>query len=100
MRHLACHCLSVAAMPGDPAVRRVLDAARDCCERWGRSKITVDDIATEAGVSRATLYRMFPGGKDNLFEALRQRETEDFFVRLSETLRGAQSFEDLIVRAS
>ena len=54
-------------------MRRVLDAALDCCERWGRSKTTVDDIATEAGISRATLYRMFPGGRDNLFEALRQQ---------------------------
>ena len=76
----------------------MLDAARACCERWGRSKTTVDDIATEAGISRATLYRMFPGGRDNLFEALRQQETEDFFTKLSETLNGAESFEDLIVR--
>ena len=34
---------------------RVLDAAKTCCERWGIAKVTVDDIATEAGVSRATL---------------------------------------------
>ena len=63
---------------------------RACCERWGRAKTTVDDIATEAGISRATLYRMFPGGRDNLFEALRQQETEDFFVTLSESLNGAE----------
>ena len=50
----------------DPAEVRVLDAAKLCCERWGLAKVTIDDIATEAGVSRATLYRLFPGGKDVL----------------------------------
>jgi AcrR family transcriptional regulator len=78
---------------------RVITAAKRCCERWGRAKTTVDDIAAEAGISRATLYRLFPGGRDKLFEAMRQRETEDFFVTLSQSLAGATSFEDLLVRA-
>ena len=82
----------------DPAERRVLDAAKSCCERWGLAKVTIEDIANEAGVSRATLYRMFPGGKDVLFEALRVRELEDFFTRLSAHLDGAADFEDLLVR--
>ena len=50
---------------------RVLDATERCCEKWGIAKVTVEDIAAESGVSRATIYRMFPGGKDVLFEALR-----------------------------
>ena len=82
----------------DPAEQRVLDAAKFCCERWGLAKVTIEDIATEAGVSRATLYRMFPGGKDVLFEALRVRDIEDFFTRLSAHLDGASDFEDLLVR--
>jgi len=85
-------------MEVDPAERRVLDAAKSCCERWGVAKVTIEDIAHEAGVSRATLYRMFPGGKDVLFEALRLRELEDFFTRLSVHLDGATDFEDLLVR--
>ncbi len=85
-------------MSSDPAERRVLDAAKTCCERWGVTKVTIEDIANEAGVSRATLYRMFPGGKDVLFEALRVRELEDFFTRLSVHLDGATDFEDLLVR--
>jgi AcrR family transcriptional regulator len=77
---------------------RVLDAAIACCERWGRDKVTVDDIATEARCSRATIYRLFPGGKDNLFEALRVRESTDFFQKLEAHLAGAVDFEDLLVR--
>ncbi|MFM8266678.1 MAG: TetR/AcrR family transcriptional regulator [Ilumatobacteraceae bacterium] len=80
------------------AEQRVLDATKACCERWGIAKVTIDDIATAAGVSRATLYRMFPGGKDVLFDALRVRELEDFFARLSAHLVGADTFDDLLVR--
>ncbi len=76
----------------------MLDAAKTCCERWGLAKVTIEDIANAAGVSRATLYRMFPGGKDILFEALRVRELEDFFTRLGVHLDGAIDFEDLLVR--
>lgn len=61
------------------------------------SKLTIDDIAAEAGVSRATLYRMFPGGKDVLFEALRVRELEDFFTRLAGHLEHVDTLEDLLV---
>lgn len=77
---------------------RVLDATKRCCERWGIEKVTIDDIAAEAGVSRATLYRMFPGGKDVLFDALRVRELEDFFTRLTEQLQGADELEEILVR--
>lgn len=89
-----------ATAPGSVSVveARALDAAKRCVERWGMSKVTIDDIATEAGVSRATLYRMFPGGKDVLFEALRVRELEDFFTRLAAHLDHAESLEDLLVR--
>jgi AcrR family transcriptional regulator len=85
-------------MTPDPAERRILDAAKSCCERWGLAKVTIEDIANVAGVSRATLYRLFPGGKDVMFEALRVRELEDFFTRLSAHLDGAEDFEELLVR--
>ncbi len=77
---------------------RVLDATKACCERWGIAKVTIDDIAAEAGVSRATLYRMFPGGKDVLFDALRVHELEGFFTRLSAHIEGTDDLEELLVR--
>jgi len=77
---------------------RILDATKACCERWGIAKVTVDDIATEAGVSRATLYRLFPGGRDVLYDALRVRETEEFMADLTERIQGARGYEDLVVR--
>ena len=83
---------------GNDAETRVLDAAQRCCDRWGIAKVTIDDIATDAGVSRATIYRMFPGGKDVLFEALRVRELEEFFALLRSQVEGSESLEDLLVR--
>ena len=77
---------------------RVLDAAKRGCERWGFDRVTIDDIAADAGISRATLYRMFPGGKDVLFEALRVRELEEFFTILRDRVEGAPTIEDLLVR--
>ena len=56
---------------GSTVEDRVLLAVRDCCERYGTAKVTIDDVARVAKVSRATIYRMFPGGKDVLFDALR-----------------------------
>jgi len=77
---------------------RVLDAVKACCERWGMAKVTIEDIAAEAGTSRATVYRLFPGGKDNIYEALRQRESRDFFSELNSHLAEANGYEDLLVR--
>jgi AcrR family transcriptional regulator len=81
-----------------PAETRILDATKACCERWGIAKVSIDDIAAEAGVSRATLYRMFPGGKDVVFDAHRVRELEQFFTELKKGVSGAVDLEDLLVR--
>jgi AcrR family transcriptional regulator len=80
-------------------IARVLDATKSCCERWGFERVTIDDIAREAGVSRATLYRLFPGGKDVLFDALRVQELEDFFNRLLAAIGEADTLEDLLTAA-
>ncbi len=80
------------------AETRILDAAKRCCEQWGFDKVTVDDIATASGVSRATLYRLFPGGKDVLFEALRVRELTEFFDTLTAEVATVDDFEELVVR--
>lgn len=79
------------------AEHRVLDATQRCCERWGMDRVTVDDIAAEAGISRATLYRLFPGGKDVLFDALRTRESLAFFTNLRDQVSAADDFEDVVV---
>lgn len=67
--------------------------------RVGLAKTTVEDVAREAGVSRATLYRSFPGGRDALVSATIARETEAFFVELAEAVAGADTLAAVIEEA-
>jgi AcrR family transcriptional regulator len=85
------------AAPGELEAR-VIDAVRRCCERWGVSRMTIDDVAAEAGVSRATIYRLFPGGRDTLLEAMRVADTEGFLRLLTSKLEGAATLEEILVR--
>ena len=55
-----------------PDVReQILDAALELVGDHGLAQLSMDDLAAAAGVSRATLYRLFPG-KAALFSALIQ----------------------------
>src|SRR3954463_9096862 len=77
--------------------QRVVAAATRCIARWGLAKTTLDDVATEAGCSRATVYRLFPGGKERLLEAVVLHETARFAAGLNDALSGAADLEDLLV---
>ena len=73
-------------MTGPPrTAERVVAAATRCLARTGLRAMTVDDVAAEAGVSRATLYRAFPGGRDTILAAVVDGELS----RLLDTLRAA-----------
>jgi AcrR family transcriptional regulator len=67
------HLLEELGLESPPNVRdRVLDTALDLVGRHGLAELSMDDLAAASGVSRATLYRLFPG-KEALFAALVQR---------------------------
>ena len=78
----------------------VLDALHACIERWGIDKVTIDDVASESKVSRASIYRLFPGGKEVMFDALRVRNLNEFFEGLRASLHDVDSILDLVVQAS
>ena len=69
--------------PDDPegARGRLLDAAERCFARFGIAKSTVEDIAREASVSRATVYRYFTG-RDAVVSGVILRETERYLDRV------------------
>lgn len=85
-------------MPVTDPETRILDATKRCCEQWGFERVTIDDIAAAAKVSRATLYRLFPGGKDVLFEALRVRERTEFFDSLTAHVADVDELDELVVQ--
>ena len=61
---------------------RIIDGTLACLARHGTAKTTVDDIAREPGVSRATVYRAFPGGRDEILGAVVDTEMARLFCAL------------------
>ena len=78
---------------------RVLEGAYECIARTGMAKTTVDDVAAASGVSRATIYRLFPGGKDEVLRDTVGWEMDRFFLRLGEELGDAPDFPTFLERA-
>jgi AcrR family transcriptional regulator len=86
-------------VPGhdSPQRVRIIDATLDCLARHGTSKTTVDDIARRAGVSRATVYRAFPGGRDEVLSAVVDTEMARLFSALGVCLGEADDLADALV---
>ena len=60
-----------------PSARdRIFDAARDLFYRQGIHAVGVDSIAQEAGATKMSLYRAFPGKDELVAECLRESEQE------------------------
>jgi len=78
--------------------QRILEATYACVARWGLAKTSVEDAAREAKVSRATVYRTFPGGRDELISAVVAWATLEFFIELYEQVQGAESLEQVMER--
>lgn len=88
---------SSRASSGTSVEDRILDAGLRCVGRWGVAKTSLDDVAREAGCSRATIYRIFPGGKDSLFNRVATREVGHFFAAVGDRLSRAADVEALLV---
>jgi AcrR family transcriptional regulator len=76
-------------VPADPeaAKTRLIEAADACVDRFGLAKTTIEDVAAQAKVSRATIYRYFSNRDELLLEVLlaslsrsMERSLGDFFV--------------------
>jgi AcrR family transcriptional regulator len=87
----------LALEPAGSLERRIIEGARDCCSRYGWAKTTLDDIARAAGLSRATLYRAFPGGREAVKAAVNRHDTIDFFQRIEAELAGATDLTAMLV---
>jgi AcrR family transcriptional regulator len=83
-------------VPGDVRTR-ILEGAYSCIAEKGLAATSLEDAARAAGVSRATLYRYFQGGRDELVAAVISYETLAFFQRLAEAVEGAEDLETLLV---
>lgn len=85
-------------MTDDPR-ERILAATVVCLGRYGIAKTTVDDAAREAGFARATVYRHFPDGKEQLIAESITWAVGQFFAELAIAVNDAPDFPTLLERA-
>ena len=93
----------MAERPGDgatptlPLRDRIMAAAVRCAEGRGVRRFSLEDVAAEAGVSRTTIYRQFPGGRDQLVQEAATWEVARFWRRLGRAVAAESTLEDRLV---
>jgi AcrR family transcriptional regulator len=82
----------------DAARERILGAAERCIGRHGIRKTTIDDIASEVGLSRPGVYRYFADRDDLLIELI-TRHGQSLHDRAHRTISWQSSLPDQIVES-
>ncbi len=90
------HVHTPASISGSQRTR-IVDGALRCIARQGVAKTTLDDVAKEAGCSRATVYRVFPGGKDGVLTGVVDTEVSRFFSAIAVRMGEAGDIEEVLV---
>ncbi len=67
-----------------------------CIARFGMSKTTVEDVVKETGLSRATIYRYFPGGREELLHEAVAWQVAVFLSRLADHVAPAESLAEML----
>lgn len=80
----------------DETTARILDAALVCWARFGVAKTTLDDVAREAGCSRATVYR-YVANRLALVTAVVDREVDRLTADVLTAGAAESEFEDAVV---
>src|SRR6202007_1584547 len=87
-----------AATSTDEARDRILSAAERCIDRHGIRKTTMDDIASEVGLSRPSVYRYFADRDDLLIELI-TRHARALLDRAHKSTWRQSSLTDQIVES-
>lgn len=77
---------------------RVLAAVVEVAGRTGIARLTVEEVAREAGVGRATVYRWFPGGREQLVDEAITWEIGRYLATVEAAADGAADLHDRLVR--
>ena len=93
------HVAFGATVRAEESARRIraIDATLELVTLRDVRSISLGAVAGQAGTSRATLYRWFPGGRDELLDAALQTEMTRFFCALSTEVAQAHSVEETCV---
>ncbi len=74
----------------------VIEAALTIIADRGLRGSALDSIASECGCSRATLYRLFPGGRDTILAAIVSTETARLFSAIASSMLPAANVSEAI----
>ncbi|HKI43045.1 TetR/AcrR family transcriptional regulator [Mycobacterium sp.] len=74
-----------AILDDEEARKRILDAAGRCILRRGNTQVRMGEVADEAGVSRSTVYRYFPG-RDEVLLGLMLKRVDNALANLVRSL--------------
>ena len=78
--------------------RRLVHAALRCLDDVTLTELGLEAVAREAGLSRATLYRAFPDGRDELLRTAVAIEVADFWRHLADAVAGEATLEGRLTR--
>jgi AcrR family transcriptional regulator len=78
---------------------RILLGALRSVERLGMARTSLEDVAQTAGLSRATIYRYFPGGRDEVVSETVNWEVQNFLTRIVDAVAGLDGVEAKLVEA-
>jgi AcrR family transcriptional regulator len=87
-----------ASASTDDARERILAAAERCIDRHGIRKTTMDDVASEVGLSRPSVYRYFADRDDLLIELI-SRHGRALVDRARKSISRQGSLPDQIVES-
>lgn len=76
----------------------IIDAVVSVVEASSLEDLALGAVAKQAGVARATIYRHFPGGRDELVRATIEREVAGFWRDLALAVEGEADLEGRLVR--
>jgi AcrR family transcriptional regulator len=76
---------------------RIMDAVVICIDERGLGGFALEDVAARAGVSRATIYRWFDGGRPQLVRESVTREVGRFWAELAEAVSDIPDLEGRLV---
>ncbi len=76
---------------GNDSRERILSAARDRFFAYGFSKVTMDELASDLGMSKKTMYRLFPS-KDDLLDKVMAWHTASMQRHIAEIVDSGDDF--------
>ncbi len=82
-----------------PISDQLHEAALACISRFGVAKTTIEDVAADAGLSRAAAYRACPGGKEALLGTVFTREAAQVIASITDSVEAAPDLPTALASA-